>query len=286
MRRFIFLAGVFVVLESSCVAQTPQVPPPGPRDDDYKEPPFDSPDYNPAPGSPGYKEPPEWRKFPRPIPFPKNFKPPTKEEAEKQMRALEDRWMTDAMPSDWATYKKEFAGNFGESDARAAVRLMLAARQLRAEAPPRTEASRKLGVAYRTAWQLCIRAFKNSKDPAARKVILDEWNKLLRKDGKFMVGQVIALEIDWDPAFLTDDFWRLVGRSRDKNTLVAVCFVMIPHGSKEDYERLGKKQASLDVRQDHELVAILGYTRYRMTGRLFSGGTASQYVRPLPRVEE
>jgi hypothetical protein len=215
------------------------------------------------------------------------WKPPTREEAEAreaQMRVLEDGWMTTAMASDWNTFKKEFPGDRGIGDARAAVRLMLKARRVRAESSPGSERTRMAGVAYRTAWGFCLRAFKNSKDAAARQLILDEWNKLLSTGGKFLGAPFTALSFDWDRAFFTDDFWRLLEGSKDENTLAAMCQVMIQYGNRDDYERLRKKAMSLDAGKELGIKKILSTTLYRMYARLSGGGAAQVLL--LPHVEE
>ena len=113
MQRCFYLVGFLVTLHSLCMGQPQAAPPPG----------------NPHREAPANE----------PIPTFGGNTPFTREDAEKQRRADEERWMTQTVPSEWSTYKREFTGDKGEGDARAALRLMSKARQARADAPLQPE---------------------------------------------------------------------------------------------------------------------------------------------------
>lgn len=162
------------------------------------------------------------------------------------------------LPAEHAGYEKALTGNNGLNDARAALALLVKAR----EAFERSEQEQENISAYCAAWCLCLRTMQNSTDQTARpfdgfdtstrlsagkltadcaqgrQLIMDEWNKSLREDNDLTPLQVYALSERWDRELLTDDFWQLLSQTSKRETVVAICYVLYERGNADDIRRL------------------------------------------------
>ena len=128
---------------------------------------------------------------------------------------------------------KALSGDNGVGDARAVIRLIFKAKELRADISPSLETLRNTYMtmprseaeaarqrlwdttnAYRVSWLLCLQMFKNSKSEAGGQLILGEWDKFLREDGECLPSQLMSLAVEWDRGLLTNELWRLLEHSK------------------------------------------------------------------------
>lgn len=181
------------------------------------------------------------------------------------------------MPAEYARYKKLLSGDNRIGDARASIALLPKARRLLETTPAKSGLQMDARAAYSAAWRLCLRLMKESKDPEAQQLIIDQWNKSLKDDGESVALQVYSLSDQWDRRLLTDDFWRSLGDTKCKMTMSSIAYVLYLHGNRDDLDRLKRRRASLQ--EGNELCGIvqnaINYMNYRLAGDFTHPGPAA-----------
>ncbi len=142
------------------------------------------------------------------------------------------------VPAEFDAFRKAVASGDDEDAARAALRVVAKMSEMAAK-PPRRQ---QVMYAYRTAWALCVKRFTDSKSDPARGLILAQWDRSLGGEGSdLLVQQLDALFFEFDPAFLTEGFWKLIEHAKCGAPLSRVCYVLNEHGNREDLVRVKKR---------------------------------------------
>ncbi|MBN1868577.1 hypothetical protein JW916_14945 [Candidatus Sumerlaeota bacterium] len=169
------------------------------------------------------------------------------------------------MPNDLAAYERGLSGDNTVADVQSSLFLLSKAKDL--ALTPSTEISelRDRHKAYTEAWEICLRARRESGDPQARQTLLEGWNESLRADDVTVPWQLASLLSDeWDRTLLTEDFWRLLQSTKKKKTRSAICSILLSRGESADEERLRQiaKTATDDDLRD-VITRTLRYMEYR-----------------------
>jgi hypothetical protein len=191
------------------------------------------------------------------------------------------------LPTEYAQYKKQLTGKNDINDCNAAFVLVSKAKaMLDKPVKERIYKTKDCKIAYSATWYLCLRMGQNSKDPAAQKLTLKEWNNSLIKDDNTVPYQIYALtEGPLDRSGFTDDFWKLLRQTNKKNTISAISFVLFASGDAEDINKLEEKRDSVT---DPELKQIIqnaiNWWKYRLSGDKTNPGPAA--LRPHRNMSE
>ena len=130
---------------------------------------------------------------------------------EKEIRERAVARLAALLPAEYGAYRKAISSNSEIDTARAAVQIVQKTRELAAKSPKHSEE----GV----AWMLCLQLFKDSKDPSAEQLILDEWNKGLGHEDDYLLRQLSATYHAFDRRLLTAEFWKLFEKSTKRKTM-------------------------------------------------------------------
>jgi hypothetical protein len=180
------------------------------------------------------------------------------------------------LPAEYEVYRKALTGDGGVNDANASLLLLSKARDASSKSPSGSGQRKEKLNAYHAAWRLCLKLAQKSKDQAARRLVLDEWNKSLSEDGENIPSQLYALSRQYEQTFLTDDFWKLFEQTKNRETMSATCYVLYRHGTREDAERLEKRCDSLPKGDPFAgiMVNAINWMRYRLSGDRTNPGPA------------
>lgn len=99
-------------------------------------------------------------------------------------------------------------------------------------------------IAYATAWDLAIEAWKSSKDSTAQLRFIAQWNASLQEgpETPWLVG---SLRANWDPRLVTPQFRELFLKTTDQMLLHAFCLVFGKYGRDAEEQLLIEKRDSL-----------------------------------------
>jgi len=185
------------------------------------------------------------------------------------------------LPAEYAAYEQALAGDHGLNDARASIALLSKVKETLGRSLQSHNQEQDSISAYRAAWRLCLRTMRDSKDQAAQKLIVDEWNKSLREDSDATPSQVYALSEQWDRKLLTNDFWQLLRQTNKRKTVSAICYVLYERGNAADAAQLMQKRKSgVDVGLQEGIQNTINYMNYRLSGDTSPGPAAAP-----PRME-
>jgi hypothetical protein len=207
------------------------------------------------------------------------------------------RRIAKVLPAEYSAFEKALSGDIGVGDARAVIRLISKAKELRANISPSLETLKNTYMkmprseaeaarqrlwdatnAYRVSWLLCLQMFKNSKSEEARQLILGEWDKSLREDDEYLPSQLICLVVEGDREFLTNELWRLLQQSKKKRTVSAICCAIWARGNRADEGRLEKVRETFVNDKRGEFAELVAQAIRAMDYRL--------YVKAHPEFEE
>ena len=158
------------------------------------------------------------------------------------MNTVDNKIIAKVLPEAFASLQRKLKGDYGMNDANMVISLVSEANDLiiKTSDPNKQENCNK---AYCQAWRLGIEIALKTKEPKTKKYILDKWNNYLMKDDVTVPYQIYALVYNRDPnrIFLTDDFWKLLKKTKHKKTILAISHVLCENGNQEDIERLKNK---------------------------------------------
>ena len=139
----------------------------------------------------------------------------------------------DLFPSSYEEFNEGFKYVYDYADAQCAMSFV---KSVRAEdyvyKVPRRMVFVDQARAYRIAWEVGLRVWKNTSSEEAKDLIKQEWEKALSLDDGHVAVQICALAMVWDEAFLTDRFWEIVSKSRTPEIIQSVCYVLYVDDSK------------------------------------------------------
>lgn len=172
------------------------------------------------------------------------------------------------VPTEFDAYRNAILQKNEVDVAHSVIGMVSKIREL-ADRPPQR---RRVLLANRTAWELCIKQFKTLKSEEARKLILAEWCRSLTDEegellparacvdscvdgdrvdaktntpilydteiGTVPLQQLDALGCEFDRAFLNAEFWKLVRQSKKGETMSGICCILYEHGNQQDLGRL------------------------------------------------
>jgi hypothetical protein len=108
---------------------------------------------------------------------------------------------------------------------------------------------------------------KVSKDQTTRRVVLDEWNRYLRDDDSSVPSQLYALAEQWDRDLLTEDFYQLLKKTKNKKTIAAIAYAFYEHGNASDADRLlQKRKSGIDIESQQMIQNAINWMNYRLSG--------------------
>lgn len=128
------------------------------------------------------------------------------------------------------------------------------------------EKRKRLGEAYRAAWEEAIIVWKVTTDPDAKKLILDTWKSSLVESAS-VPYQIGALHYQWDRGLLTDEFWSLLKDSNSVNTVSSICFAIYLRGNDDDIARLeAKETATSNIQIKQVILNALDWRKFKLNG--------------------
>jgi hypothetical protein len=156
------------------------------------------------------------------------------------VNARNEERIAEAMPVEFAEYRKRLAGDGGPNDANETILLIKKAKACLLSHEPNLPKESEWIDTYVTAWQLCLRRYEAAADAETRASVLDAWNHELKLDDEAVPFQIRAILHPswWNRAFLTEDFWALLDHSRNPKTIKAIATVLAYQGDATDEERL------------------------------------------------
>jgi len=194
----------------------------------------------------------------------------------REVESMSDLDITKVLPAEYAAYRSALTKDGGVRDAQAALLLLSETRKRLDEARPSVERKREDFNAYHAAWRLCLRHRCESHDPAARQLILDQWNQSLKSNGDAVCSQLYALRDVWDRDLLTDACWQLLRETKNPHTIVAFCALLHANGDETDVDRLAaKRDSEIDVPTRKTIQNSIIWLRYRLTGGPTHAGPAA-----------
>jgi hypothetical protein len=191
--------------------------------------------------------------------------------------------MTNVLPEEFKDYQKKAKGDNGINDAKLTLSLVSDANDLVIKIPDPNK-KEDYNRAYCATWILCMDIMKKTKDSEAKKMILEKWNSSLKKDDMSVPFQIYSLATTgWDPnrIFVNEDFWTLLEKTKNKQTISAISFILYLHGNQEDASRLLRKANSgIDKESQNIIFNAVNYMNYRFKGDQTLPGPAS--LPPIP----
>lgn len=178
--------------------------------------------------------------------------------------------ITKVMPDEFNNYHKQLKNDLDMNDAKLSLSLVLRADDLRKQnSDPNHQED--FNRTYYTTWVLTTEVMQKTKNPEVKKLILENWNSYLKKDDKSVPYQIYAVighdDPNQDRGFFTEDFWKLLEKTKNKKTISAISFVVFGCGNREDYKRLEdkKREPGIDKESHGFINRALSWMRYRFS---------------------
>ncbi|MBK8725540.1 MAG: hypothetical protein IPL96_05655 [Holophagaceae bacterium] len=135
-------------------------------------------------------------------------------------------------------------------------------------------------IPYLFAWQLAINRMRSFKNVDYKLKILDQWDKWLMEDKNLTTIQVFALMQEWNPEFLTEKFWEILGKTPSKSLLNSMLYVLRYHGNELDCQRLlSIYSKESDKRRGFQVGITVSWIQHRLHGK--PGDTGPSTMGPI-----
>lgn len=183
------------------------------------------------------------------------------------------------LPVEYAKYKKQVTGKYDVNDCNSVFALISSARGSLVKSQKSSAAKKRdYRKAYSASWRECLKMKQKSKDPSVQKLILKKWNNFLIEDSNDVPFQIYALATPmWDRDFLTDNFWKLLQQSDNRNTIAAISYVLCMNGNQEDVKQLIKRhKPEVDMQLRGIINNAVSHMRHRLWGDKNNPGPASR----------